>query len=58
MEKKKWPPAGSKCVVCGALLATRMEHDWAKARRGGIVYICPKCAGKKVNRNGQSQEKC
>ena len=52
MEKKKWPPAGSKCVVCGDSLATRMEHDWAKVRRGGIVYICPKCAGKKVNRDG------
>ena len=52
MEKKKCPPANSECVVCGASLTAWKEHDWAKVRRGGIVYICPKCAGKKVNRNG------
>lgn len=52
-EMMKFPLPDSKCVVCGEALNRHKKHHWAKARRGGISYICPKCAGKKVNQDAR-----
>lgn len=50
-EKKKYPPNGSRCAICGAKLECYKLHAWAEGRkRKGFVthraFICPVCETK------------
>lgn len=51
-ERKRYPPEGSRCAICGAVLDRYELYAWAEGRkRKGCVtrraFICPACENKR-----------